>query len=72
MIALDEIRRLTLTEKLLVMETLWDDLSRQDEQIDVPQWHKEVLEEREDLIQQGKAKFIDWETAKDEIRKSVS
>jgi hypothetical protein len=34
-----------------------------------PGWHREVLEERERLIASGEAQFIDWEQAKEEIRK---
>ncbi|HSI14033.1 MAG TPA: addiction module protein [Chthoniobacter sp.] len=34
-----------------------------------PAWHREVLEERERLIASGEARFIDWEQAKEEIRR---
>jgi hypothetical protein len=33
----------------------------------VPQWHKDILDERRRLIEEGKAQFIDWETAKKQI-----
>lgn len=59
-----QIDRMTLEEKLQTMEALWDDLCRHEEAIPVPQWHKDVLDERARLIEQGKAKFIDWDSAK--------
>ena len=62
-----EIGKMTLEEKLRAMETLWDELCRRDEDVPVPQWHKDLLNERERLIEQGKARFIDWETAKKRI-----
>ena len=37
----------------------------------VPQWHKDILDEREQQITDGKAKFIDWEDAKKQIRAAV-
>jgi putative addiction module component (TIGR02574 family) len=72
MVALDEIRQLPLQEKLKVMEAIWESIAPSEEQLDVPQWHKDILDEREQLIREGKAKFIDWETAKKEIKKSIS
>jgi hypothetical protein len=62
-----EIENMTLEEKLRAMETLWDDLCRREENVPVPQWHKDLLDERERLVQEGKAKFVDWETAKKQI-----
>jgi hypothetical protein len=67
MIALEEIHQLTLREKLLVMEAIWEDISREEQKLDVPQWHKEVLDERERLLAEGKAQYVDWEDAKRQI-----
>jgi len=67
MVVLDEIQRLPLAEKLQVMEAVWDDLARRDE-VEVPEWHKDLLDERERLVESGEAKFVDWEEAKDRIR----
>jgi len=63
---------MTVTEKLQLMETLWDDLRRNADSLESPVWHLEVLEEREQRIATGEAKFIDWDVAKSDIRKRVS
>jgi hypothetical protein len=63
------LNEMSLPEKLQLMEALWRDLSRGEETIESPEWHREVLEERERLIASGEARFIDWEQAKVEIRK---
>ena len=69
-----ELDRMTVQEKLAAMEALWADLSRNPENVPVPQWHKDLLDERERAVEEGSAKFMDWETAKkqiaDEIRKT--
>ena len=62
-----EIDRMTLEEKLRTMEALWDDLCRREEHVPVPQWHKDLLDERARLVEQGKARFMDWEAAKKRI-----
>lgn len=66
------IERMTLEEKLQTMEALWDDLCRREEDIPVPQWHKDLLDERARLIEQGKARFMDWEAAKKRISERTS
>ena len=60
---------MSLPEKLELFETLWDDLSRQPQQLQSPAWHKDVLEERRRRVQSGEETFSDWEDAKNEIRK---
>ena len=67
-----QIDRMTLEEKLRAMEALWDDLCRQEEAVPVPQWHKDLLDERERLVEHGKARFIDWEAAKKRISERTS
>jgi len=62
-----QIDQMTLEEKLLAMEALWDDLCRHEVGVPMLQWHKDLLDERERLVRDGKARFTDWETAKRRI-----
>lgn len=62
----------TVEEKQHLMEELWDDLRARAEDVPVPQWHKDLLDERERLIETGEAQFSDWETAKKRITKLAS
>jgi hypothetical protein len=59
---------MTIAEKLRVMETLWSDLTREEERFESPEWHREVLRERAARVKQGKESFMDWETAKRQLR----
>ena len=63
---------MTIAEKLRVMEELWDDLRARAKDVPVPQWHKDLLDDREGLIETGEAKFSNWETAKERITKLTS
>lgn len=67
-IPLDE---MTISEKLHAMERIWDDLCRSPENVPSPDWHGEILQAREERVQQGSAKFIDLAEAKEKIRASV-
>jgi len=62
---------MTIAEKLRVMETLWNDLTRDKEQFESPEWHGEVLRERAARVKQGKESFVDWEAAKNQLRNRV-
>jgi hypothetical protein len=65
------LKDMTLPEKLAAMELLWEDLASSPESIESPAWHKDTLDERRHRIAEGKAQFMDWETAKNEIRKKL-
>jgi putative addiction module component (TIGR02574 family) len=63
------VSRLSLAQKLDLMETLWADLSRDDTKLESPAWHKTVLEDREKAFKSGKVPASDWGQAKKRIRK---
>jgi hypothetical protein len=62
---------MTVGEKLVAMETLWNDLCRDETQVPVPEWHKQILDERQKEIEDGSAKFVDSDTAKARIRARI-
>jgi putative addiction module component (TIGR02574 family) len=64
--------QMTVEDKLKAVEMLWDDLCRNEKQIPVADWQKELLDKRQHQIDAGQAKFSDWETAKKRIRKRTS
>ncbi len=62
------LEQMTVAEKLRVMEAIWADLSRHEENVPSPAWHEQVLKEREERIKSGQEKYISWGTAKQELR----
>lgn len=71
MIALSEIQTRPLHEKLRLMEAPWDGISPEESTLEVPRWHKDLLDERECLVQEGRAASVNWEEAKKKIRDAV-
>ena len=55
---LGDIKKMSRIKRLQAMEALWDSLLHENEEIETPDWHQEILEERKALIAEGKAKFI--------------
>lgn len=62
------IEGLTRSEKLRMMEALWDDLTHDKTMLASPSWHGEALNEAEHAHATGQANFVDWGTAKQSLR----
>lgn len=64
------IENLSRTEKLRMMESLWDDLARDTFALPPPEWHGDELKKTELAHAAGEAGFVDWEAAKKTMRDS--
>ena len=62
---------MTLADKLEAMEVLWADISKQPTDLPSPAWHRDVLQERRQLVEEGKLRFLDWDTAITELREEI-
>ena len=58
-------------EKLMLMEAVWAELALQPERIEVPQWHKDILDERDQAVQAGRDQILEWEEAKKQIERTI-
>jgi len=59
-----EIKKMSTIERLQTMELLWESLLDEESEIESPEWHRDVLEERKRKIENGKAEFISLEELK--------
>ena len=71
MIAQSDIWHMPLADKIALLEALWTDLSSEPEQVEIPQWHKVILDERLQAPERGDVEIIDWEMAKEQIRNLI-
>ncbi len=62
---------MSVEEKIQVMEIIWDDLCHKADAVESSSWHEDVLSKREDGLQRGTDKFMDWDLAKKDIRKKI-
>jgi len=70
-IAQAEIRQLPLPEKLALLEAVWAELTADPDTVEIPQWHKDILDERQRLMDQGSSQVLDWELAKEQINRML-
>ena len=61
----------TYAQKLDLLETIWDDLIRDEKVFESPLWHKEILEDRKKALAAGEVTISDWEEAKERIKRNV-
>lgn len=66
------LERMTIAEKIHAMELLWADLSVNAREEVVPTWHQDVLAEREQRLAAGEEKVLDWNEAKQLLRKELN
>ena len=65
-----QIERMSVAERLQLMEQLWEALCRNGEQVTSPEWHRDVLADRKARAQTGEAKFLTLEQLRARLRGS--
>ncbi len=64
-----EIKKMSIIERLQTMEAIWDSLLHEDTEIESPEWHQDVLDERRKIIEAGNAKLISLDELKASLKK---
>ncbi len=63
-----EIEKLGLSEKLILVEDIWDEIARNSGELPMPEWQKVEIEKRYREYQEGNLKLHDWESVHEDIR----
>lgn len=59
-------RRLSVDDRLSLIEVLWDSLSPED--VPIPEWHKQELDKRMKSYEAGEMKTYSWEEVKQRLK----
>lgn len=62
------IQKMSLQEKLQVVNAIWDSIGDQADSEISPAWHKEELTKRLQMVAENKAEFEDWSDVKKELQ----
>ncbi len=71
MIEQKQIMKLNISEKIQLMELLWDEISRDDDNLEIPEWHKQILDSRMTKNEGDNSHYEDWNSAKADILKKI-
>ena len=59
---------LSASEKLQLVEDLWDDLAAKPDEVPVHEWQKEELDRRKANLQKNRSSGLEWEEVKRRVR----
>lgn len=57
---INELSQLNKNEKLLLVEALWDSIASDPEDVDVPEHHESILEQRLKTLEEDKENGSSW------------
>lgn len=64
----NEISRLELSEKMLLVEDIWDAITAENSEIPLPEWQKQELKKRYEEYKEGKLELHDWKSVHEGLR----
>jgi putative addiction module component (TIGR02574 family) len=64
----DEVNRLNFTEKLLLVEDVWDSIVAENSDIPIPMWQKQELDKRYQDFQKGHLELHEWSDIHGDLR----
>ena len=64
-----KIESLSVAEKVQLLESVWESLCAHTGDVQSPEWHREVLEERGRRLEDGRATISSWTDAKARLMK---
>ncbi len=63
-----ELNRMSITDKIHLINEIWESISSNTNDIMSPEWHKDILLSRKERVENGSAKFKSFEEVKKELR----
>ncbi|MEK7707538.1 MAG: addiction module protein [Verrucomicrobiota bacterium] len=66
--SIETVAQLSRSEKLQLMEVLWEQLSRPDDAFESPAWHEEELARTQRRLAESKEQVLNWDAAKKKLR----
>lgn len=64
-----DVRQMSVSERIVLMERLWESMSSPEDLSEPPEWHESVLRDREAEWRERHAVSQDWAEAREEIRR---
>jgi putative addiction module component (TIGR02574 family) len=66
----NEIRKLDVTDKLLLVEEVWNEIASSNEELPLPEWQKKELSKRLDAYDQGEIVPTAWQQVHEDLKNS--
>ena len=66
--SIDEIKQLDITERILLVEEIWDSIAKEQEKVGLSEYEKEVLDARLASLNENPNNLMSWDEIKTKIR----
>jgi len=53
-----KIQKMPVERKIELIESIWDSLLHNEDDVESPSWHKNILKERSDMLKSSDTKYI--------------
>ena len=63
-----EIGKLNLSEKLLLIEDVWDSIAQSNGELPMPEWQKRELDKRYKEYTEGRQNLHEWQSVHEDLR----
>ena len=63
---------LAVAEQIEYLQSLWDRIAADADQVPVPDWHRQVIQERLERDRNAPGEMIAWEQARDQVRAKLN
>lgn len=64
----EQLNQMSVTEKLITINKIWDSLIQSADDVPTPAWHKDILAARLERVANGVSSFKPLATVKEELR----
>ena len=65
-----EIRKLNISEQLLLVQDVWNEIARSNEELPLPEWQKNELDKRLGAYDRGEVETIEWQQVHEDLKNS--
>jgi len=66
--SIDEIKQLDITERIILVEEIWDSIAKEQEHVSLSAYEKEILDARLASLGNGTDTLMSWDELKSKIR----
>ncbi len=66
--SIDEIKMLDITERIILVEEIWDSIAKEQNNIGLSEYEKEVLDARLESFENNPDNLLSWDELKTKLR----
>jgi len=66
--SIDEIMQLDITERIMLVEEIWDSIAKDQESIGLSEYEKDILDARLDALEKNPEDLLSWDQVKSQTR----